>query len=81
MVKYTELIPGKKYQLGDVNVGRFIKREDNILIFLNSQFGERTENEIDADDEDDFIEIKRARSLRPKSRKRGGKRRTRRQKR
>jgi len=83
MVRYTELIPGKKYKLGDINVGKFIKRNDKILTFLNSEFGERTENEIDAEeDEDDFIEIKRAKSVRPKSRKKGGKRRkTRKQKR
>lgn len=71
MVKYTELEPGKKYELGGINVGKFISRNGNILIFENSEFGERNENEIDAVEEEDFIEIKRQKSIRPKSRKRG----------
>lgn len=72
MIKYTELEPGKKYEFGGINVGKFISRNDNILIFENSEFGERNENEIDAVEEDDFIEIKRQKSVRPKSRKRNG---------
>lgn len=73
MVKYTELELGIKYKLGDINVGKLISRNDNILIFENSEFGERTGNEIDAVEEDDFTEIKRQKSVTPKSRKRGGK--------
>lgn len=76
MVTYKELESGKKYKLGDINVGKFIERNGTILIFKNSQFGEEI-NEIDIGDkdneEDDFVEIKRARSTTPKSRKRGGK--------
>jgi len=70
MIKYTELEPGKKYELGGINVGKFISRNGNFLIFKNSEFGERTENEIDAYEEDDFIEIKRKKSATPKSIKR-----------
>lgn len=77
MVTYKDLEPGKKYKLGDIIVGKFVKKNGTILTFLDSQFGERNENEIDigeeGNEEDDFIEIKRASSTTPKSRKRGGK--------
>ncbi len=55
MVDYTKLIPGKKYILGGIKVGKFIRKSNNSLVFLNSQFGEKGENEIDADLEDDYI--------------------------
>ena len=78
MVSYRYLEPGKKYKLGGTIVGKFVERNGTILIFLDSQFGEKDENEIDIgeedNEEDDFIEIKRARSTTPKSRKKGGKR-------
>lgn len=76
MIKYTKLELGIKYELGGINVGKLISRNGNILIFENSEFGERTENEIEAVEEDDFTEIKRKKSVTPKSRKRkrkGGK--------
>lgn len=62
MVKYNELKNGKKYKLGDINVGKFIRSENNndeiVLYFLDSQFGEKGENPVYPDDDDDFIEIK-----------------------
>lgn len=67
MVNYKNLIPGKKYKLGDIKVGKFVRFEteangDNILIFLDSQYGDKGENTIYPDDQDDFIEMK-ARSV------------------
>ena len=63
MVNYKNLIPGKKYKLGDIKVGKFVRFEteangDNVLIFLDSQYGDKGENTIYPDDQDDFIEIK-----------------------
>ena len=63
MVNYKNLIPGKKYKLGDIKVGKFVRFEteandDNILIFLDSQYGDKGENTIYPDDQDDFIEMK-----------------------
>ena len=55
MVDYTKLIPGKKYILGGIKVGKFIRKSNDTLVFLNSQFGEKGENEIDMDLEDDYI--------------------------
>lgn len=54
MVDYTKLIPGKKYILGGIKVGKFIRKSNDTLVFLNSQFGEKGENEIDMDLEDDY---------------------------
>jgi len=63
MVNYKNLITGKKYKLGDIKVGKFVRFEteangDNVLIFLDSQYGDKGENTIYPDDQDDFIEIK-----------------------
>lgn len=63
MVNYKNLIQGKKYKLGDIKVGKFVRFEteangDNVLIFLDSQYGDKGENTIYPDDQDDFIEIK-----------------------
>jgi len=63
MVNYKNLLPGKKYKLGDIKVGKFVRFEteangDNVLIFLDSQYGDKGENTIYPDDQDDFIEIK-----------------------
>lgn len=63
MVNYKNLITGKKYKLGDIKVGKFVRFEteangDNILIFLDSQYGDKGENTIYPDDQDDFIEMK-----------------------
>ena len=63
MVNYKNLITGKKYKLGDIKVGQFVRLEteangDNVLIFLDSQYGDKGENTIYPDDQDDFIEIK-----------------------
>jgi hypothetical protein len=54
LVKYTDLIPGKKYKLGDIKVGKFLRIEGESLIFLDSEFGEKGENEIYKDIDDDF---------------------------
>ena len=64
MVSYKELKSGKKYKLGDVIVGKFVRvdREpdgDIVLIFLDSQYGETGENTIYPDEDDDFEEIER----------------------
>jgi len=71
MVNYKNLIPGKKYKLGDIKVGKFIRLEtetdgDNVLIFLDSQYGDKGENTIYPDNQDDFIEMK-SKSLSKKS--------------
>ena len=55
MVDYTKLIPGNIYILGGIKVGKFIRKSNDTLVFLNSQFGEKGENEIDMDLEDDYI--------------------------
>ena len=73
MVNYKNLITGKKYKLGDIKVGKFVRFEteangDNILIFLDSQYGDKGENTIYPDDQDDFIEIK-TKTLSKKSKK------------
>ena len=64
MVSYKELKTGKKYKLGDIIVGKFVRvdREpdgDVVLIFLDSQYGETGENTIYPDEQDDFEEIER----------------------
>lgn len=64
MVSYKELKKGKKYKLGDIIVGKFIRLEqeadgDNVLIFTGSQYGETGENTIYPDEQDDFEEIER----------------------
>jgi len=64
MVHYTKLIPNKKYKLGDIIIGKFKekKREpdgDIVLIFLDSEYGEKGENTIYPDEDDDFEEIER----------------------
>jgi hypothetical protein len=86
MVNYKNLIPGKKYKLGDIKVGKFVRFEtetdgDNVLIFLDSQYGDKGENTIYPDDQDDFIEIKskslsRKSKSKSKSNSKGGRRRT-----
>jgi hypothetical protein len=53
-VKYNDLIPGKKYKLGVINVGKFVRIDGESLIFLDSEFGEKGENEIYKDIDDDF---------------------------
>ena len=73
MVNYKNLITGKKYKLGDIKVGKFVRFEteangDNVLIFLDSQYGDKGENTIYPDDQDDFIEIK-TKTLSKKSKK------------
>ena len=80
MVHYLDLIPGKRYKLGDMNVGKFIRKTDDTLVFIGSQYGEDDENEIDADDEDNYKEIKpksKAKSVK-KTKSKGGTRRRRR---
>jgi len=62
MVSYKELINGKKYKLGDIIVGEFVRADrepdgDIVLIFTGSQYGETGENNIYPDDEDEFEEI------------------------
>lgn len=64
MVSYKELKNGKKYKLGDIIVGKFVRvdrdsDDDIVLIFTDSQYGEPGENTIYPDEEDDFEEIKR----------------------
>ena len=72
MVYYKNLVPGKKYKLGDIKVGKFIRFEtevngDNVLIFLDSQYGDKGENTIYPYDQDDFIELKTRKSSKTKS--------------
>ena len=59
MVKHHELIPGKRYKLGDMKVGKYLRRsaDGQGLIFLNSQYGKKGENEIERDEEDDYEEM------------------------
>jgi hypothetical protein len=62
MVSYKELKTGKKYKLGDIIVGEFVRADrepdgDIVLIFTGSQYGETGENNIYPDDEDEFEEI------------------------
>jgi hypothetical protein len=85
MVNYKNLITGKKYKLGDIKVGQFVRLEteangDNVLIFLDSQYGDKGENTIYPDDQDDFIEMKsKDKTKTSKNRTKGGtKRRTKR---
>ena len=85
MVNYKNLITGKKYKLGDIKVGQFVRLEteangDNVLIFLDSQYGDKGENTIYPDDQDDFIEMKsKHKTKTSKNRTKGGtKRRTKR---
>lgn len=64
MVSYKELKTGKKYKLGDIIVGKFVRvdREpdgDVVLIFLDSQYGETGENTIYPNEDDDSEEIER----------------------
>jgi hypothetical protein len=64
MVSYKELKTGKKYKLGDIIVGKFVRvdREpdgDVVVIFLDSQYGETGENTIYPDEDDEFEEIER----------------------
>ena len=63
MVTYKELKKGKKYKLGDIIVGKFLRLEKDangdVLIFTGSQYGEIGENTIEPYDEDDFEEIRR----------------------
>jgi hypothetical protein len=81
MVKHHELIPGKKYKLGDIKVGKYLRKSDDGqgLIFLNSQHGEKGENEIEIDEEDDYEKMQspKRKSKSTKSRKSssGGKKR------
>ena len=58
MVNYRDLIKGKKYELGGIKVGKFV-RQEIVLIFTGSQYGETGENTIYPDEEDDFEEIER----------------------
>jgi len=58
MVKHHQLIIGENYKLDHINVGKFVRRDDNVLVFIGSQHGEEGENEIDADDEDEYTKIK-----------------------
>lgn len=71
MVKHDELKNGKKYKLGDINLGKFIRSENDngeiVLYFLDSQFGEKGENPVYPDDDDNFIEIKQKTRSRRKS--------------
>jgi hypothetical protein len=71
MVNYTKLVRGKKYKLGDINLGKFIRSENDngeiVLYFLDSQFGEKGENPVYPDDDDNFIEIKQKTRSRRKS--------------
>ena len=86
MVNYKNLIQGKKYKLGDIKVGKFVRLEteangDNVLIFLDSQYGDKGENTIYPDDQDDFIEIKakissKDKTKTSKNRTKGGTKRT-----
>ena len=56
MVNYRDLIKGKKYELGGIKVGKFV-RQEIVLIFTGSQYGETGENTIYPDEQDDFEEI------------------------
>jgi len=82
MVNYKNLIQGKKYKLGDIKVGKFVRLEteangDNVLIFLDSQYGDKGENTIYPDDQDDFIEMKsKDKTKKSKNRTKGGTKRT-----
>ena len=71
MVKHDELKNRKKYKLGDINLGKFIRSENDngeiVLYFLDSQFGEKGENPVYPDDDDNFIEIKQKTRSRRKS--------------
>ena len=74
-LRYSNLIPGRKYKLGEIRVGKFVRKTDNgTLIFLNSDYGEEGENEIDQDEEDEYTEIKTKKSK--KRSVKGGKQRT-----
>lgn len=57
MVHYTDLKKGKIYKLDDIILGKFIKSEDDALVFLNSEFGEAEENYVSKYEEDDFVEV------------------------
>jgi hypothetical protein len=62
MVNYRDLIKGKKYELGGIKVGKFVRLDrepdgDIVLIFTGSQYGETGENTIYPDEQDDFEEI------------------------
>jgi hypothetical protein len=64
MVSYKHLIKGKKYKLGGIKVGKFVRLDrepdgDIVLIFTGSQYGETGENTIYPDEQDDFEEIER----------------------
>jgi hypothetical protein len=81
MVKHHELIPGKKYKLGDVKVGKYLRKSDDGqgLIFLNSQYGEKGENEIEIDEEDNYEKIlspkRKSKSSKSRKSSSGGKKR------
>lgn len=72
MVKYNELIPGRKYKLDHINVGKFVRRYDDVLVFLDSEHGEEGENEIDADEDDEYTEIKAKKAKTKTVSKQGG---------
>jgi len=65
MVHYTNLVVGKRYLLGDVKVGKLVRKNGHYLYFIGSEHGSpNSENEIEADNEDDFILLKSPRKSR-----------------
>jgi hypothetical protein len=79
MVKYNKLQKGKTYELGDINIGTFVRwdKENKVLVFTGSQYGEEDEeNEIDENGKDNYVEIKtrKPKSKKTKSKKGGRKR-------
>ena len=78
MVHYADLVIGKRYKLGEVKVGKLVRKNGHYLYFIGSEHGsQNSENEIDASDEDDFILLatprksRRGRTSRRRSKKRG----------
>jgi hypothetical protein len=77
MVRHTELIVGREYKLGSMLVGKFKRRKTNgELIFINSQYGEKGENAIDPDDEDDYEPLRNRSGYSKKGGKKSSKKRS-----
>jgi len=67
-----QLTVGKYYMLGDIRVGKLVKKNNKTLSFKGSDFGGKGINKIDFDSKDEYVEIPGA-SPSSKTRKRGGK--------
>uniref|UniRef100_A0A6C0I4K5 Uncharacterized protein n=1 Tax=viral metagenome TaxID=1070528 RepID=A0A6C0I4K5_9ZZZZ len=70
MVKYNHLRVGQSYALGDMKLGKYMRRSSrrgrHFVYFLNSQQGEVGENEIEVDIEDEFILLRKNKTGRPR---------------